>query len=559
MKRIGLILLALLGAICCSTGSGDNPPAAGVLQPPDITVQIVGTDTGFQARSQNGVVSYSAGVAGAPPVKLERNPDQPTHTLSLTNVGDGKQALTVLALDGNGQVVSHYLAELIPPGEVIVHADRFTQGPVRRLGDTGAWVEQYSLPVFGQPDLTETYWNCAVDVPPPFVRSSYDVIGLHRVVSDTPRPGRVLLFLPGAQCNGGLYTQDETRDFRLYLANRGYDVYSLDYRTHFAPPFNIAGVSLPGLVTPDLTFMAAWNSARFVDDVGTAIGWIKSTSQVDKLFLAGFSSGGQFAYFYACREVNGRLGQEDLLGLIAMDGGPWQQGTNQPPASLEIAEGRAAVLGGDTPANRAVCQKYGSDPGPGFYTENFGDFLSEGFLDNALAYLVDENAPNPLNPEQSAADFLIDRFQTNWGLNDEGDGQFSNIARGYNSLPTLMAWSVLAADTYWPIMQDIEDAVVTNYSGPPDGPYRVPLGSGLPYLDNLARINIPQFVVGTSGLTNYLGNRMAWKFQGIALSATPRADAEQHILEHFGHLDALSGTKANQFVAQPMLNWLDRH
>ena len=216
------------------------------------------------------------------------------------------------------------------------------------------------------------------------------------------------------------------------------------------------------------------------------------------------------------------------------------------------------MQGGDTPANRALCREYGSDPGPGFYTENFGDLASPPFLDNALAYLFDENAPDPSNPNQSAAAFMIGRFQNNWGLNPDGDGQFSNIGRGYNSLPTLLAWSVLAADTYWPIIQDLEDAVVTNHTGPPDGPYRVPVGGGgLHYLDNLSQVNVPQFILGTGGLTSYLGNKQAWKFQGIALSSS--TDTEQHILAHFGHLDTLLGTYSNQFVAKPMLEWLDKH
>lgn len=229
---------------------------------------------------------------------------------------------------------------------------------------------------------------------------------------------------------------------------------------------------------------------------------------MDKIFLSGFSSGGQFTYFYACSEQEGRLGQEDLRGLITMDGGPFQQGTTQPPGTLSARVARAAVHGGDTPANRALCREYGSDPGPGFYTENFGDLASPPFLDNALAYLFDENAPDPTNPNQSAAAFMIGRFQNNWGLNPDGDGQFSNIGRGYNSLPTLLAWSVLAADTYWPIIQDLEDAVVTNHTGQPDGPYRVPVGGGgLHYLDNLSQVNVPQFILGTGGADQLPGQQ----------------------------------------------------
>jgi hypothetical protein len=415
------------------------------------------------------------------------------------------------------------------------------------------WAEQSSLPVAGNPGLTETVWTAAVDVPPPFTRSAYDIIGLHRVARANPRPERALLFLPGAQCNGSLFTSDETRDFRLYLANRGYEVYSLDYRTHFAPPFDVKGVNIPGVVAPDLSFLAAWSSQVFIDDVGAAIRQVKAVSGAAKVFLAGFSSGGQFTYFYACTEH----GQDDLAGLIVMDGGPWQEASQQPIHTLDIAAGWAALLGGDSPENRAVITSFGITPGDGFYSEAFGNFLNAGFLLAVGAYELDADAPSPVSGFATAADYLVSHFQNAWQLNAAGDGQMTNIGHGYNSLQMLLDWSLMASDTYWPVIQGLEDATLTNYAGPLAGPYHVPSGSKLDYLDRLGDITVPQLAFGTSGLDGFLGTRMEWKFQGLALSAS--TDKTQHILEHFGHLDCLSGTHANEKLAQPMLEWLDRH
>lgn len=406
------------------------------------------------------------------------------------------------------------------------------------------WAEQWSLPLLSNPGLTETYWTAAVGVPPPFTRSDYDVIGLHRVAGANPRPGRVLVFLPGAQCNGSSFTSDETRDFRLYLANNGYEVYSLDYRTHFAP----ASAS-------DLRFLAAWSSQAFIDDVGAAVAQAKAMSGAERVFLAGFSSGGQFTYFYACSEH----GQDDLAGLIVMDGGPWQEDSKQKPDTLDIAVGRAALMGGDTPEHRATIEAFGITPGDGFYTQGFGDLLDANFLSAAALYAVDKHAPSPVAGFPTAAAYLVNRFQTDWGVNEVGDGQLTNVQNGSNTLDMLLAWSMSATDTVWPVIQGLEDSVLTNYAydADPDGPFRVPNPPGVGFLERLGSITVPQLAFGTSGLDSYLGTRMAWKFQGMALSAS--TDKQQIILDHFGHIDCLSGTRSNAMLAQPLLEWLNQH
>ncbi|MEW6279225.1 MAG: hypothetical protein AB1758_11410 [Candidatus Eremiobacterota bacterium] len=546
--------LAMLATLLVACGGGttvpaDTGPANELVS--GVRIEIVDTSDGFQARSQDAIASYRVETSDGQVVTLDRDPGKFSHVLELTGLKDGLNTLNVLAVGRDGSIVASYQVALVVPGDILVHADRFTPGPPRREGATGEWVEQYAEPVFGNPDLTETYWICSVDVPPPFVRSPYDIIGLHRVATDSPRPGRVLLFLPGGQCNGCLYTGDETRDFRLWLANRGYEVYSLDYRVHFAPPANLAGVDIPGAGDPDLRFMAPWNGATWISDAATAIAFIKQNSQVQKIFLSGFSSGGQLTYYYACSDQGGRLGQDDLRGLIAMDGGPFQQGTTHPPDTLSAAAAHNAILAGPTSENIALVKSYGSDPGPGYYTEAFGNLTDPPFLENLLLWLV--------SGDPTAANFMIQRYQNNWGLNNDGVGQFTNIARGYNDLPTILAWSVLAADSYWPMAFGLDDAVITNFSGPPDGPYKVPVnaGGGLHYFDNLAQVNVPQYVLRSAGWTDYLGNHVGWKFAGIPLSSS--TDTEARVLEHFGHLDTLSGTRSNEFVAQPLLEWLDRH
>lgn len=218
---------------------------------------------------------------------------------------------------------------------------------------------------------------------------------------------------------------------------------------------------------------------------------------------------------------------------------------------------RAALAGGDTPQNRAVLTAFGTSPGPGYYTNGF-DSVDDDFLTALVLYLLDPAAPSPVDGYALASDYLVFRFQTMWGLNAAGDGQFTNVQRGFNTLDMLLSFAVFSTDPYWPIIQDLEDAVLSNFSGPPDGPFTLPVPTGDLYLQNLPQVNIPQLLFGGSGLDGFLGNRISWKFAGAPpLSAS--VDTEKHLVQGFGHLDLLSGTNVTAEVSEPILEWLNRH
>src|SRR5262249_14620752 len=110
-----------------------------------------------------------------------------------------------------------------------------------------------------QAPLSETVWAVAR---PPY--GPYDFIALHRIAAGggEPRAGdrRVFLFLPGPHQHGEVIIADERYDLRLYLAKRGFDTWTLDYRTHFVPREQIY----------DSHFMQSWTAEAFVEDVATA-------------------------------------------------------------------------------------------------------------------------------------------------------------------------------------------------------------------------------------------------------------------------------------------------
>ena len=45
--------------------------------------------------------------------------------------------------------------------------------------------------------------------------------------------------------------------------------------------------------------MKHWTIQAFLDDIRDSIAHIKDTSDVDRVFLAGFSRGGEHSYYYA--------------------------------------------------------------------------------------------------------------------------------------------------------------------------------------------------------------------------------------------------------------------
>ncbi len=88
--------------------------------------------------------------------------------------------------------------------------------------------------IAGNPDLFETAWQTARP------GGAYDKIAVHRYAGVNPRK-IAFLYLPGTNMNGELALTDERYNLWLYLAHRGFDVYALDYRTHFERRMRLHG------------------------------------------------------------------------------------------------------------------------------------------------------------------------------------------------------------------------------------------------------------------------------------------------------------------------------
>ena len=165
------------------------------------------------------------------------------------------------------------------------------------------------------PDLREYCWEKVPDALP---NEDYDLIGLHRVVEADTNPLGVVFILPGVCMNGEAQTSNPPEDewillekynLAYYLANRGFDVFAIDYRTHFIP----RSLSNPD----DIEFMKNWGWAQWISDIKEAMDLTKEVSQTQKIYLLGQSFGGRAAMNYASL-----YWQDDLEGIILMDGRP---------------------------------------------------------------------------------------------------------------------------------------------------------------------------------------------------------------------------------------------
>jgi pimeloyl-ACP methyl ester carboxylesterase len=165
-------------------------------------------------------------------------------------------------------------------------------------------------PITGNPDLVEYVWTMNR---PPY--GLYDKIAVRRVVRSDLEVGEGVVFiLPGTWSSGEQLVHvrkdgvqygipDANKSILLYLAKRNFDVYTLDYRTHF----------VPNTVT-DLSFMLNWGWDAWMGDMKAAVNLIKTVSGVSKIYIGGESFGGGAAMNYASV-----YWAEDLKGIILLD------------------------------------------------------------------------------------------------------------------------------------------------------------------------------------------------------------------------------------------------
>ncbi len=261
----------------------------------------------------------------------------------------------------------------------------------------------------GAPGIYEWSYQATVG------KSPFDKIGLHRTVKgpDAPAdPDAVVLYLPGTNMNGEVALEDPRYSFQLYLANKGVDVWAMDYRTHFIPP---------ATAEKDLSELAGWTNDVFESDIDAAAKFVRAQTGRDKVFVAGFSRGVEFSYLYAA------LHPDRVAGIIALDG-------------FIPREPMRKVA--------APADHYADDIGGAHLTYDKRKVLMQMVIDNP-----EQAAPIPkYKTARENLEHVVygagGFFGTNGGLANP-QGGFSDAV--------VLAKLLIAYDRYWPSVQDGEN------------------------------------------------------------------------------------------------------
>lgn len=192
--------------------------------------------------------------------------------------------------------------------------------------------------------ICEDVWTC---VRPP--GGPFDRVGLRRLANCDRADGPSVVYLPGMHMNGEVPFAAAANDIRLYLAQSGFRVWAIDYRSHALPPEATA---------EQLAVMNTWTPATYADDVAWALGFVRGADP-GAPFLMGFSYGAGLVYRVAARDTG------PIAGLVILDG---KVGVDVPPSAGAIDVGSTRLPYGQRQALLAAAKRGpdGASPIPGY-------------------------------------------------------------------------------------------------------------------------------------------------------------------------------------------------
>jgi hypothetical protein len=358
----------------------------------------------------------------------------------------------------------------------------------------------------------------------------YDEIGLHRIVRETAagqpaRTERAVFLAPGDIWNFRAAFLTGAHPLPVFLAERGVDVWGIDYRW----------TRVPASVT-DTSFMQGWGLEQDASDLGAALAVARfartRNGNPGKLFLLGWSRGGQIGYAYLAGEGQGAPGRRHVEGFIPVD---IYVKTDVPQlqsfACQRLANTEALIASGQA-ANPV------------------GGLVS---LLGTLAQ-VDPNGASILDPNLTnrQAGLLVGEatFALLGGLEPAPAYHFTGGVFDANGAPAGLLYSnendlfdfETAASPYQP-NRELADADA--------------LTCGTTSL-NLGAITVPVLYIGAGGgfgdfglyTTTLLGST---DVSSLIVSKVP---AEQRLFD-YGHADLFLAGDAPQQVWQPLLDWMN--
>ena len=372
-------------------------------------------------------------------------------------------------------------------------------------------------------DLKEYFWQKNASMPP---NGQYDIIGLHRLVKTGTTTKGVIFILNGLSGSGELslsnppqdnWVKNETSSQSIYWANRDFDVYSLDWRTHSVP------LSLNGsyLNASQLGFMANWGWDQYISDIKEAVAKTKEISGANKIFFVAYGEGGAAAMNYAT------LYQSDLRGIVLEDAVLY--GTVGSPVAIK--------RGNETNTYNLTQQLSTMNTFGNWSTE----FLSGGGVMGANNSVLNPgdpivNATPPINPVTRLPWANVTEW---WSFIIQTSG-VSNLNGGYGNVTTILN-AFARNDRFYPARLKLESAAMADWV---NCPYLTN-----DYDDNYSKINVPMLAYAGGKYSNSSG-----KFQFV--NGIANSDFTNIMLPNYGLADLVYGTYSVRDVSQPALDWM---
>jgi len=395
--------------------------------------------------------------------------------------------------------------------------------------DLPGWSLKSIGDIDNHPSLVHFSWETQR---PPY--TNLDKIALHRLVQveNIVLNKKIIFMLPGTWNAGGWSRiTDPAVNTMIFLANNGFDVYTLDYRSKNIPDMDNDQFDQYGI---DISVTTTWTYGVFRDDIKACVDLIKKLTNGHKIFMSGFSRGTNLLYYYASKYP------DDLRGMVVLD----YFIKDNPPIGTPLDEAtyRMAI---DLFKEKLLVDPVSADAvpwliPPAFYLDDvtYSNWKLAGCLPFARSMV---GGPLPADYEE-ISDYVADSAYHIWDVFGLGEGALSNYDDDQIDREVLI--TVLNEfNRYYPNIQGLEDTQLQAWD---DVPY-------FDYDDNDIYLPAIAFV------TSYIGCPYGSCQFDILPNMTRSSDVTVKWLTGYGHIDVLFGKNSLTDVKQPLLQWLNDH
>jgi hypothetical protein len=383
------------------------------------------------------------------------------------------------------------------------------------------------------PDLKEYVYQKNATMPP---NGQYDKIGLHRLVKTGISPKGVIFMTNCPNWGTGEqrisnsatdnWTKYENFSQAIYFANRGYDVYAIDYRSHFIPT---------SLNASQVSFMMDWGWDVWISDIKEAAEKVKEVSGASKFFISGECTGATAALNYATKYAS------DLRGIILLD-----------PQFNVLGYPVVATLGTETNTFNLTQVTIAAKTAGVYTTGGLG--LGGATKVVSMYVLQNPGAPAQYPPGTPLTPTVNPLTNKTWANITEWytytiqyamtgyPGAYANLMGGFGNVTQVEY--CLSNSEFIPARLGAENMAIADWVNCPYVTFD--------FNDHYKEINVPVLAFATGLFSNRTG---ALRF----VNGLNTNDFTTVMLKNYGHLDVYFGINSATDVSEPTYQWMVNH